>query len=211
MTPTKPTDYLRTVSGPALVVILAGSLALAGCGEGDAPDTGEAPAQTIPADAGPGSDEQPRQANTQVNAFRFEAEGAALAGEAPQASQLTLAGGCRAPNHLSLGFLRGNLTGDDYFYFSMNASAPIEPGMTGVIEPVDLIWDNGVIVPDNLPPGVDVKVPVRLEGTGRLAITSHSGIGMGGRMVATAEGEVTGDAGTARITVSFDMNFACGL
>jgi len=208
MTPTKPTNTLRTVCGPALVVILAGSLALAGCGEGDAPAAGEAPAQSAPADAGPASDGQPRQANTMVNAFRFEAAGVALAGETPQASQLTLAGGCQAPNHLSLGFLRGNLTGDDYFHFSMNASEPIEPGLTGVVEPVDLKWDNGVFVPDNLPPGA--YVPVRLEGPGRLTITSHSGTGMGGRMVATADGEVTGKAGTARITVSFDMNLACG-
>lgn len=209
MTPTKRTNSRRTVRAPALVVVLAGSLALAGC-ESEAPAPGEAPGRAAPVDAAPASDEQPRQANTLVNAFRFEADGVALADEAPQAAQLTLTGGCRAPNHLSLGFLRGNLTGDDYFHFSMNASAPIEPGMMGVVEPVDFVWDNGVFVPDDLPPGVDAKIPDRLEGPGRLTITSHSGTGMGGRMVATAEGEVTGEAGTARITVTFDMNLACG-
>ena len=92
----------------------------------------------------------------------------------------------------------------------MDASAPVRPGLTGVIEPVDLAWDNGAFVPDDLPPGVNARVPRRLEGTGRLTITSHTGAGMGGRMAATAEGEVTGNAGTARIEVSFDMNLACG-
>jgi hypothetical protein len=165
--------------------------------------------KTVAADTRPSADEPPRQAST-LNDFRFEADGLVPVGEVPQTSQLALAGGCRAPNHLSLGFMRGNLVSDDYFHFSMNASAPIEPGMTGVVEPVDLVWDNGVFVPDNLPPGVDAKVPQRLEGTGRLTIRSHTGTGMGGRMIATAEGEVTGDAGTARIKVSFDMNLACG-
>jgi hypothetical protein len=165
--------------------------------------------KAVAADTRPGTDEPPRQANV-LNDFRFEADGLAPVGGAPQVSQLTLAGGCRAPNQLSLGFLRGNLIGDDYFHFSMNASAPIEPGMTGLVEPVDLVWDNGVFVPGNLPPGVDAKVPQRLEGTGRITITSHTGTGMAGRMVATAEGEVTGDAGTARIKASFDMNLACG-
>lgn len=214
MTSTKRTDTPGTVCGLALTLMLAGPLVLTGCGDGEAPAAGEAPEQTArqtaQGDSGPATDEQPRQANTPVNDFRFEADGVALADAAPQAGQLTLVGGCRAPNHLSLGFLRGKPTGDDYFYFSMNASAPIEPGMTGEIEPVDLVWDNGVFVPEDLPPGVDAKIPVRLEGPGRLVISSHSGTGMAGRMVATAEGEVTGEAGTARITVSFDMNLACG-
>lgn len=201
---------LRTVCKPALLVALAGLLVLAGCGEGDPPAARQVAEETATAPAGSGTDDQRREANTLVNAFHFEADGVALAGAAPQAPELTLSGGCRAPNHLSLGFLRGNITGDDYFYFSMDASAPIEPGMTGVVEPVELTWDNGVFVPDDLPPGVDAKIPRRLEGPGRLAITSHSGMGMAGRMVATAEGEVTGEAGTARITVSFDINLACG-
>lgn len=210
MNPIARKETSSTAPGPALILMLAGALLLSGCGESDAPTGSEPRRQAAPGDAGQDPGEQPQQANTLLNDFRFEADGLDLAGQAPQPSKLTLTGGCRAPNHLSLGFVQGSLTSDDYFHFSMNASAPIEPGMTGVVEPVELIWDNGVFVPDDLPPGIDAKIPVRLEGTGRLTITSHSGTGMAGRMVATAEGEVTGDPGTAFITVSFDMNLACG-
>jgi hypothetical protein len=82
--------------------------------------------------------------------------------------------------------------------------------MTGVLEPVELTWDNGLFKPADLPPEVNVKIPRRLEGTGRMTLTAHTGVGMAGRMAAEVEGEVSGDAGTARLSVSFDINLACG-
>ena len=213
MRPERERPISRSHPRPAMPTCAGLGLALflAACG-GDAP--GEAPpAQSSEASQPAASVEESENRGAPpnlINDFRFEAQGVALAGNPPRPSELTLNGGCQAPNQLSLGFLRGNLRDDSYFYFSMNSTAPIGPGTTGVVEPVQLTWDNGVRVPDNLPPGATMKVPQRLEGTGRMTLTAHTGRGMAGRMAATVEGEVTGKAGTARVSVTFDTNLACG-
>ncbi|MEJ2205937.1 MAG: hypothetical protein P8170_17720 [Gemmatimonadota bacterium] len=93
----------------------------------------------------------------------------------------------------------------------MESGAPVARGHTGEVELTNVVWDNGVEIPANMPADSPVRVPSRLAGTGTLTIESHTGRGMGGRMSGTVTGTLT-DGGTGEpvsIEVSFDINLAC--
>jgi hypothetical protein len=186
----------------APTIALAGTLALVACGgaERQVPDdeatTAQAPAVS---EGGP------------INRFEFSPSGVEPAADLPTAAELTLSGGCAAPSPLSIGFLRGSPIDDTYFHFSMESGSPVAQGYTGEVELTNLVWDNGVVVPANMPADSPIRGPARLQGTGTLTIESHTGRGMGGHMSGTVSGTVTdGDTGDdVTIEVSFDINLAC--
>jgi len=189
----------------AVATTLAMSLFLVACGGGD----GGAPIDEAP----PAETEEGSAAATDgpINAFQFAVTGAEPAAALPSAAELTLVGGCAAPSPMSISFSRGAATGDTYFQFRMESSAPVPRGYTGEVELASVVWDNGVEVPANMPADSPVRVPSRLEGTGTLTIESHSGRGMGGNMSGTVVGTLTdGDSDDpVGIEVSFDINLAC--
>ena len=188
------------------------SVVIGACGGNDAPqaarENAAAPGTPAQAASEPSGD---TASGSVVRSMVFNAEGIEPASSLPDASELTVSGGCVGSSPLSIGVRRGAPSENDYFAFSINSASPVAPGQLGDVELTKITWDNGVTTPANLPADSPVRVPVRYEGAGVLKLQSHTGTGLAGRMSGVVTGDVSNKAGdeVASLVVEFDINLAC--
>ena len=202
------------------IAALAAALLIPGCGgsaETPAPqETEEVEPQQTPnqaetvqtAEAAPSPD---RVRNPMINRLKLTVNGATPVVETPAADTITLVGGCINQAPLSFGFQKGTPADGDWFYVSMKSAGDIEPNATGQFDLAELVWDNGVRKPDNMPDDTPARFPNKFKGDGTLTISRHNSTPSNRLLAGIATGEVvredTGER--ANVTVSFEIKKAC--
>ncbi len=148
-----------------------------------------------------------------ANAFSFEQTGAVMSRAVPDASELTLSGGCDGTTPISLSLFAGEPIDDSWFNVAFDTEAVVAPGETGVFPLVEMDWDNGVTRPDNLPADTAVRVPVRNSGKGTLTLETHNASTNNRRMIGVLEGSLQqdGESPAVNVTARFDVNLSCGV
>lgn len=207
----------------SLGALAAAALLVTGCGgSAETPERQDAPASEgqsaapveadAPAEARTEAPPSPdRLRNPMVNRIKLTVNGAAPVVETPPADTITLVGGCINQAPLSFGFQKGEARQSDWFYVSMKSAGDIEPDATGEFELDELVWDNGVRVPEGLPDDTPVRIPNKFKGKGTLTISRHNSTPPDRLLAGIATGELTReDTGErAQVTVSFEIKKAC--
>ena len=196
-------DASRIALRLPLIGLSAALLALAACGGSEPSTDGDNNAAEGTEDRAPGM----------INSCTLDANGTEALVPTPSPAGIQLVGGCDKSNPMSFTFYASVPQADDWFSLSFDTGEIVEGGETGRFELTELDWANGVFTPDNLPEGVNVKVPDQFSGTGTLDLTRHEASINSRRMVGTITGHVESENSdeAADLTAHFDINWSCAV
>lgn len=193
------------------------TLALVGCGGGEAAESGGAANPAARSDAAASSSAAARSDEVGfVDAVTVRVTGGADASIALRDKEVSLSGGCDGNSPISLGFHRGTPAEADWFRLGFDTTEPVGTGETGTFGLDAIRWDNGTFV--HHVGGSDVRVPDRFAGTGTLTVTTHDATmahSMAGarRLTGTlrADNLTNKDGKTVRLEAEFDVHLSCGV
>lgn len=168
-------------------------------------ETASPPAQAAPA-ASPDRLRSPK-----VTQLTLAANGVPTERATPPADTIKLAGGCVDGRPMSWGFEKGQPRGGDWFYVAFETAEGVAVNQTGTFAVSKLVWDNGTYTPDGLPEGTDLKLPLRLEGSGTVNVTAHRSDRADRLMAGTVTGTVTSaeTGASADLSIDFKIKQAC--
>ena len=121
---------------------------------------------------------------------------------------------CDGSNRAQLGFYEGNLSSEDYIQFSVTTADVVGTGQTSTFELSEIVWDNGMIPAENMPPELNILAPNRFQGTtGTLELTAHSARHSNRYMegVIRASGLSNRPGQVIDIEAAFRMEWSCGI
>jgi len=126
---------------------------------------------------------------------------------------LQFTGGCSGSTPASMGVHRGQPNSEDYVSFAFKTAEVVGTGETGAFAVSEIRWDHGTVSPQNMPPELNIRVPNRFEGTGKLDLTTHSASlkdrSMEGVITATGMSNKQGEA--VDIEARFRLDWSCGI
>lgn len=193
------------------------TLAFAGCGGGEAAESGGTADAAASSNAAAPSDAAARSNDAGfVDAVTVRVTGDTEASITLRDDEVSMGGGCDGNSPISLGFHRGTPAEPDWFNLGFDTAERVGTGETGTFDLNELRWDNGTFV--HHVGGREVRVPNRFGGTGTLTLTTHDATmahAMAGarRLTGTlrADSLINRNGVAVRLEAEFDVHFSCGV